>query len=130
LLLAFVVLAAGCVDAPPATSPFGTAIASVQQGFQLTVDPPVGGIQRGVNALTVHVADAQGTPAVLTHVLATMPVHGHSATPSAIAPREAGTYEVEGLDLMMAGDWQIRFSIAPTGESENGDEAIFDVEVP
>jgi hypothetical protein len=46
-----------------------------------------------------------------------MPAHGHgaSAVPPVQAGSQPGRYTLTGLDLFMAGTWQITFTVTPSG---------------
>lgn len=106
---------AACGGAPEESST-GDFVPEVSErgAFQVHIDLDEGSFRRGVNALTVRAATAQGTPVRLMDVVARMPGHAHAiARPT---PRATdGAYRIEDLEMTMAGRWVITFRFAHDG---------------
>lgn len=82
----------------------------------LTLDPAP---HVGLHDLTLEILAAPGhdhhgmdriTGATLT-LDATMPDHGHGTTPVTVTETGDAVYTASGLDLMMAGTWELAFDI-------------------
>lgn len=71
---------------------------------------------KGLNAWTLQVVDAAGAPVVgaVVTVKPFMPDHGHgsSVVPSATPTDAAGQSSVTGLELFMAGVWEVSVLVA------------------
>ena len=71
---------------------------------------------KGLNAWTLQVVDAGGAPVVgaVVTVKPFMPDHGHgsSLVPSATPTDAAGRSSVTGLELFMAGVWEVSILVA------------------
>jgi hypothetical protein len=97
-----------------ATSPAGRTVAIASA----TPTPP----DVGDNLWTLEVTDAGGTPAEGLAIVVTpwMPLHGHGLTnPSTFGAVEtdAGVYELEPFDLIMAGLWQFTVELDATADA-------------
>jgi hypothetical protein len=66
----------------------------------------------GRNSFDLRVTDRSGHPAQgAVTVEPAMPQMGHALAPITAGPSEPGRYEVGGVDLLMAGQWEITVSL-------------------
>ena len=88
---------------------------------------------KGMNDWTVTLTDNNGTlisDATLT-VVPFMTVHGHGTTPSsftAVAGEQAGTFIFTELNFIMAGTWDLTFSVT-TADASDSDEIAMSISV-
>jgi hypothetical protein len=69
--------------------------------------------KRGVNSFDLRVTDRSGNPAEGEVTLEpAMPQMGHAIAPITAGPSEPGRYQVGGVDLFMAGQWEITVSLS------------------
>ncbi|MFS8096742.1 FixH family protein [Lentzea alba] len=67
----------------------------------------------GVNEFDLKITDRAGNPAHgEVTVEPAMPQMGHAIAPITAGPREPGHYQVGGVDLFMAGQWEITVSLS------------------
>jgi hypothetical protein len=83
----------------------------------------------GSNTFTVDVQASDGTPAVLTRVVAWMPSHGHGADAPQVVSVSPGHFEVQNLGLTMSGEWLISLKLSRDGAMED-DAATVWADVP
>jgi len=77
-----------------------------------------GQVQKGMNAITVEVLDANGSPVdgAAMSLNLWMPDHGHgSARAPVIAPMGGGKYQISEVWLPMAGLWRFTIGVTPSG---------------
>jgi hypothetical protein len=106
-----------CQDDPRAmTFATGVSIASSQSKFHLQITaaqpaPP----SRDTNVWTVRLTDAAQTPVSGATITAKpwMPDHNHGASvpPTIAAGTASGDYDVQRIDFVMPGLWQVIFTI-------------------
>ena len=66
----------------------------------------------GPNSFDLRITDRSGHPAQgAVTVEPAMPQMGHALAPITAGPAEPGRYEVGGVDLLMAGQWEITVSL-------------------
>lgn len=66
----------------------------------------------GVNSFDLRITDRSGNPAQGEVTLEpAMPQMGHAIAPITAGPSEPGRYQVGGVDLFMAGQWEITVSV-------------------
>ncbi|KOV83886.1 hypothetical protein ADL03_19315 [Nocardia sp. NRRL S-836] len=66
----------------------------------------------GTNSFDLRVTDRSGGPAQgEVTVEPAMPQMGHAVAPITAAPQEPGHYRVGGVELFMAGQWEITVSL-------------------
>ncbi|MEZ4405985.1 MAG: FixH family protein [Polyangiales bacterium] len=125
--LAALALCAGC-GAPTDDSATGVDELSERGRYVYRVEFPDGGLRRGVNAFEVQSRAADGAPARVTAVEASMPAHPHQAV-SAVADGDpsTGEYTVRGLSLPMGGRWVLTLHFEGGAAS---DQALVFAEVP
>lgn len=81
---------------------------------------------KGLNAFTLSVRDEAGAPlsGLTLTVEPFMPAHGHGTSPAtftAVAVEGAeGAYRFEGVNLIMAGLWELRLSVGAEGADPVG----------
>ena len=67
----------------------------------------------GVNSFDLRITDRAGNPAEGEVTLEpAMPQMGHAIAPITAGPSEPGRYQVGGVDLFMAGQWEITVSLS------------------
>lgn len=74
------------------------------------------------NTWTVELTDLQGTPladAKLVDACTFMRVHGHGTGPlgGIKALDEPGRFEIERMNFVMRGPWEVQLAVNPTGEA-------------
>ncbi len=87
-----------------------------------------GGATVGTHDVTLelvhHGSAAEGQDVSLE---ATMPAHGHGTDPVTVTESAtAGTYTASGLNLTMAGTWEVTVSVA---DPDHGGDAVFSIPV-
>ena len=81
---------------------------SAQLRFELTP----ASTRSGSNSFDLRITDRSGNAADGdVTVEPAMPQMGHALAPITAAPRAPGRYEVAGVDLFMAGQWEITLSL-------------------
>lgn len=102
-----------------ANYPSFTAGMSVKAGAytvklqSITPAPPR---QKVKNNWVLQILDASGQPAsglTFTNASSYMPVHRHGGnrTPVGVAAAEAGSYQLNDIDFIMRGPWQVLFDV-------------------
>jgi hypothetical protein len=87
--------------------------------------PPI----QGITAFQFVVTDMSGAPipGLTLSVQPWMPDMDHGApVPPTVTPQDEGTYEIDNVDLFMAGRWQLRTTFSGSAS----DSAIPDFQVP
>lgn len=76
---------------------------------------------RGDNAWTIKLSDAEGQPVVgaTIDVKPFMPDHGHGTpVPAVVTDQGDGSYQLTPINLFMAGYWQVTLTIQAGGQSD------------
>jgi hypothetical protein len=138
VLVSAAILLAGCGDEETESqevnvcdvnnTPYDSyAAGMVAQGAQFSVklldsipSPPA----RGENQWSAQLLDGAGNPAsdvAITRVKPFMPDHGHgsSSPPDVGAMASDGTVQIEAIDFMMPGVWNITFEVDVAGTADN-----------
>jgi hypothetical protein len=127
LLLAFALAGCCCFAQDPPPTPLNVPVASDHQRLTVVVETEPGGFRHGFNRFSVRVINLDASAGVLTGLTATMPAHGHTTGAPGVFDRGDGRFEVVGLDIDMAGTWQLDLSLSRTGATEDDRATVWAV---